>query len=105
MPKQETAKQVMLTFPVRTQRLDVTLRSQTELTYGDVLRLAHEQNPKLFKGYSFDRVLLRDNGFGASPLALPELLQRKRKFEAKGTIIEQTVPDQLLMSLADLYLF
>jgi len=105
VPKQEGAKPIVLTFPVGTQTLGVTLPPNTELTYGDVLRLVHEQNAGLFEGNDFLR-RFRFSPQGArnavSPLALPELLKRQRQFEADNNAGESA---PVMWWLVDLYLF
>ena len=94
VPEPEAGNQAVLTFVAGGHRLNVTLPPGTELTYGDVLRLAHEQNP----GFSVPR-------FPPLPLALPELIRSKREFEAKKENAGKPVPDQILWPLIDLYLF
>jgi radical SAM protein with 4Fe4S-binding SPASM domain len=94
VPEQEAGNQVVLTLLAGGHRLNVTPPPETELTYGDVLRLAHEQNPK----FSAPR-------FPPLPLALPELIQGKREFEAKKENAGKPLPDDILRPLVDLYLF
>jgi AdoMet-dependent heme synthase len=105
VPATQAEKPVTLTFPVGTQTLDVTLPPQTELTYGDILRLVHEQNAKLFEGTALDRFLLTANTLRAAPLALPELLKRKREFEANKENAGQPMPYRFLWAMVDIYLF
>ncbi len=104
VPKQEGAGPVVLRFSVGGQDLEATLPPGTELTYGDVLRLVHEQNAKAFEGKSFDRFLVVGNVYRASPLALPELFKRKREFEMNKSA-SQPIAYPFLWALVDLYLF
>ena len=76
-----------------------SLPPQVELTYGDVLRLVYEQNPKAFQGNPF--LFPAPN----APLMLPELLKRKAEFEAKREPAQQAKFDQVLGELINLYLF
>ena len=94
VPEREAGNQATLTFRIGDNRFIVTLPPGTELTYGDVLRLACEQNPTL----SVDR-------FRGSPLLLPDLLKRKRVYEAKEDNAGKPVPGDILWPLVDLYLF
>lgn len=104
VPKQEADKPVVLTSLSGNQELEVLLPPDSELTYGDVLRLVHEQNTKAFEGQALDTFLRTANMHRLSPLALPELLKRKREFEMNQHDPEPaTFP--LLFLLVDLYLF
>jgi radical SAM protein with 4Fe4S-binding SPASM domain len=101
VPKQGTEKQATLTFRIYVP-LVVALPWQAELTYGDVLRLVHEQNPTAFQwhGPPGGWPMLR------SPVVLPELLKQKREVQANRRPAGQAESEtQLDRYLLNLYLF
>ena len=81
--------------------MEVQLPAGTELTYGDILRLAHEQNPSWYDGFFWREMLQR----GHSPLALPELRRRMREHQSKPENAGEPVPSEIIWPLSNLYLF
>ncbi len=76
-----------------TEQLEVSLPVATELTYADVLRLAHEQNAKLFSTLPTS---------SRSPLMLPELMRRREALLAKDDKRKAT---EVHWAMVNLYLF
>ena len=91
VPKQD--KPPVLTFTIGKKQVEVCLPQATELTYADILRLAHEQNAKLFSTVPTS---------SRSPLMLPELVRR-----AKAMIDEKDKrkATEVHWALVNLYLF
>lgn len=76
--------------------IDVHLPAGAELTYGDVLRLAHEQNP--------ERLVKIMRQIPGNPLSLPVLRARIPELKAKGAAGENDLL-QVRWRLTDLWLF
>ena len=96
-----------LTFTLAGKPLGVALPPGTELTYGDILRLAHEQHLETFGKLSLAQLLRGERRALHPPgLALPELERRRRLLEAQEpSRTSQAALQQIHWALADLYLF
>lgn len=107
VPKHEGDVPTTLEFSIGTYKLKAVLPPETELAYGDVLRIVHEQNPKIFAGELFNSTLVVSS---RSPFALPELLIRMERWRnskaAKAGEEERAeFPYEIIWRLFDLYLF
>ena len=104
VPEAGPGEPVTLTFAFAGgHTMEVRLPAGTELTYGDVLRLAHEQNPRRYEDGFFWRQMIHI--LRPSPFALPELRRRAREFRATPENADKPLPSGISWPLAQLYLF
>jgi radical SAM protein with 4Fe4S-binding SPASM domain len=91
----------------RPRTLTAVLPVGVELTYGDVLRLVHEQNRKTFDRFSPQELgsSTGPTSFHPSPLVLPELRRRIEKLSAEPDAKKTSEWYWLRWALTDLYLF
>ncbi|MFW6107592.1 MAG: radical SAM protein [bacterium] len=91
----------------RPRTLTAVLPAGVELTYGDVLRLVHEQNRKVFEGFTAQELghATGPSTFHPSPLVLPELRRRLEQLSAEPDAKKKSEWYWLRWALTDLYLF
>jgi len=107
VPEQGKEKPATLELSFGRRVLKAVLPSETELAYGDVLRIVHEQNNKVFE----DADVGLSSTFPGSPLALPEVLKRmeywrnSKESNAKEIRQAEFQYHSVIRRLFDLYLF
>jgi hypothetical protein len=94
-----------LTFQIEKEQLRLKIPANSELTYGEVLRMVHSQNAATFEAMHLRTFRAGYKHLHPSPLALPELLRRQKALE--GKMDESSTKDAAYIKwiLTDMYLF